>query len=52
MTALRTVTVDGSPVQVMESGTGPSVLMLHGSGPGTTGSGAWAATAQALATGA
>lgn len=32
----------------MESGTGPAVLMLHGSGPGTTGSGAWAATAQAL----
>ncbi|MEW2476523.1 alpha/beta hydrolase [Micromonospora gifhornensis] len=34
----------------MESGTGPAVLMLHGSGPGTTGSGAWAATAQALGT--
>ncbi|GLW22510.1 hypothetical protein [Microbispora triticiradicis] len=52
MTALRTVTVDGSPVHVLESGTGPAVLMLHGSGPGTTGSGAWATTAQALATGA
>ncbi|WP_432932966.1 alpha/beta fold hydrolase [Microbispora sp. CA-135349] len=50
MTTLRTVTVDGSPVHVMESGTGPAVLMLHGSGPGTTGSGAWAATAQALGT--
>lgn len=50
MTALRTVTVDGSPVHVLESGTGPTVLMLHGSGPGTTGSGAWAATAQALGT--
>ncbi len=48
MTTLRTVTVDGSPVHVLESGTGPAVLMLHGSGPGTTGSGAWAATAQAL----
>ncbi|GAA0907009.1 alpha/beta fold hydrolase [Virgisporangium aurantiacum] len=48
MTALRTVTVDGSPVHVLESGTGPAVLMLHGSGPGTTGSGAWATTAQAL----
>ncbi|MEU8819999.1 alpha/beta hydrolase [Actinoplanes sp. NPDC048796] len=48
MTALRTVTVDGSAVHVMESGTGPTVLMLHGSGPGTTGSGAWATTAQAL----
>ncbi|MEK8106347.1 alpha/beta hydrolase [Micromonospora sp. M12] len=48
MTALRTVTVDGSPVHVLESGTGPAVLMLHGSGPGTTGSGAWATTAEAL----
>ncbi|MCO8276196.1 alpha/beta hydrolase [Actinoplanes sp. TRM 88003] len=43
-----TVTVDGSPVHVLTSGSGPAVLMLHGSGPGTTGSGAWAATAQAL----
>jgi 2-hydroxymuconate-semialdehyde hydrolase len=50
VTALRTVTVDGSPVHVLESGSGPAVLMLHGSGPGTTGSGAWAATAQALGT--
>ncbi|MBM7085690.1 alpha/beta fold hydrolase [Micromonospora humidisoli] len=48
MTTTRTVTVDGSPVHVLDSGTGPAVLMLHGSGPGTTGSGAWAATAQAL----
>ncbi|WP_062437953.1 alpha/beta fold hydrolase [Herbidospora daliensis] len=48
MTAPETVTVGGSPVQVMDAGTGPAVLMLHGSGPGTTGSGAWAATAQAL----
>jgi 2-hydroxymuconate-semialdehyde hydrolase len=48
VTADRTVTVDGSLVQVMESGTGPAVLMLHGSGPGTTGRGAWARTAQAL----
>lgn len=48
MTALRTVTVDGSPVHLLDSGAGPTVLMLHGSGPGTTGSGAWAATAQAL----
>ncbi|MFF4129841.1 hypothetical protein ACFYYP_40585, partial [Microbispora rosea] len=52
VTALRTVTVDGSPVHVLESGTGPAVLILHRSGPGTTGSGAWATTAQALATGA
>ncbi|WP_194822434.1 alpha/beta fold hydrolase [Micromonospora sp. S-DT3-3-22] len=48
MTTPRTVTVDGSPVHVLDSGAGPAVLMLHGSGPGTTGSGAWAATAQAL----
>ncbi|MFF0174111.1 alpha/beta fold hydrolase [Micromonospora profundi] len=48
MTPLRTVTVDGSPVRVLESGTGPAVLMLHGSGPGTTGSGAWATIGQAL----
>ncbi|GAB1818667.1 alpha/beta fold hydrolase [Herbidospora sp. RD11066] len=48
MTTLRTVTVGGSAVHVMDGGTGPAVLMLHGSGPGTTGSGAWAATAQAL----
>ncbi|MEV4619945.1 hypothetical protein AB0J74_14715 [Asanoa sp. NPDC049573] len=50
MTALWTVAVDGSLIHVLESGTGPAVLTLHGSGPGTTGSGAWATTAQALAT--
>ncbi|WP_433534360.1 alpha/beta fold hydrolase [Micromonospora sp. CA-249363] len=50
MTAHRTVTVDASPVHVLESGAGPAVLMLHGSGPGTTGSGAWASTAQTLGT--
>ncbi|WBB80303.1 alpha/beta fold hydrolase [Micromonospora sp. WMMD882] len=48
MTAPRTVAVDGSPVHVLDSGTGPAALLLHGSGPGTTGSGAWATTAQAL----
>lgn len=48
MTAERTVVVDGSPVRVLEGGAGPAVLLLHGSGPGTTGSGAWAATATAL----
>lgn len=46
----RTVEVDGSPVHVTEVGSGPPVLLLHGSGPGTTGSGAWAATARALGT--
>lgn len=45
----RAVDVDGCPVQVLEGGTGPTVLLLHGSGPGTTGSGAWADTVQALA---
>ncbi len=49
MTAERTVLVDGSPVRVAEGGTGPAVLLLHGSGPGTTGPGAWAATIEALA---
>lgn len=48
MTAARTVVVDGSPVQVLEGGTGPAILLLHGSGPGTTGSGTWAATIEAL----
>ena len=32
----RTVEVGGSPVHVLDTGTGPAVLMLHGSGPGTT----------------
>ncbi len=45
----RYVHVQGSPVHVLDGGEGPTVLMLHGSGPGTTGSGAWAATATALA---
>ena len=49
VTATRTVVVDGSPVHVLEQGDGPAVLMLHGSGPGTTGSGAWSATAEAMA---
>ena len=43
------VDVDGSPVAVRELGAGPPVLLLHGSGPGTTGWGAWAAAAEALA---
>lgn len=49
MTTSRTVEVDGDVVGVLEGGTGPTVLLLHGSGPGTTGAGAWATTARALA---
>jgi pimeloyl-ACP methyl ester carboxylesterase len=45
----RSVDVAGVPVRVHELGEGPPVLLLHGSGPGTTGWGAWAATAAALA---
>jgi 2-hydroxymuconate-semialdehyde hydrolase len=45
----RVVEVAGSPVHALDTGTGPAVLMLHGSGPGTTGDGAWAATAASLA---
>lgn len=45
----RTVVVEGLPIEVLDVGDGPHVLLLHGSGPGTTGSGAWAATASALA---
>lgn len=49
MTGTRTVDVDGSAVRVLDVGAGPAVLLLHGSGPGTTGAGAWRATAEALA---
>ncbi len=45
----RSVEVAGSPVRVHELGEGPPVLLLHGSGPGTTGWGAWARVAAALA---
>lgn len=48
MTPSRTVEVDGCSVHVVDEGEGPAVLLLHGSGPGTTGAGAWAATMQAL----
>src|SRR5687768_12060351 len=45
----RSVDVAGVPVRVHELGDGPPVLLLHGSGPGTTGWGAWATVAAALA---
>jgi 2-hydroxymuconate-semialdehyde hydrolase len=43
------VDVGGSPVHLHEIGAGPSVLLLHGSGPGTTGWGAWRTVAETLA---
>lgn len=44
----RTVDVGGASVHVLDVGAGPAVLLLHGSGPGTTGSGAWAGLADVL----
>jgi 2-hydroxymuconate-semialdehyde hydrolase len=47
--AERIVDVEGCRVRFLEAGSGgPAVLLLHGSGPGTTGSGAWAGTISAL----
>ena len=48
MTRVLDVDVAGSGVHVLTQGSGPAVLLLHGSGPGTTGAGAWAATAEGL----
>ena len=48
MTSSRTLDVLGREVRFLEGGDGPAVLLLHGSGPGTTGSGAWGATVRAL----
>jgi 2-hydroxymuconate-semialdehyde hydrolase len=45
----RTVEVGGQPLTVRVVGSGPPVLLLHGSGPGTTASGAWRSTCAALA---
>ncbi|GAA1478032.1 alpha/beta hydrolase [Nocardioides aestuarii] len=49
MSPSHAVSVEGTPVEVLDVGVGPPVLLLHGSGPGTTGSGAWGTTAEALA---
>jgi 2-hydroxymuconate-semialdehyde hydrolase len=43
------VRVDGHPIEVRVLGSGPPVLLLHGSGPGTTAAGAWQPAAEALA---
>ena len=45
----RIVEVHGRPVNLHEVGSGPDVLLLHGSGPGTTAAAAWGPLAAALA---
>jgi 2-hydroxymuconate-semialdehyde hydrolase len=47
--AERDVLVGGRRVHVLEAGDGPAVVLLHGSGAGTTAAGAWAPLAAALA---
>ena len=41
--------LDGHPVRFHDVGSGPAVLLLHGSGPGTTAWSAWAPLVAALA---
>ena len=43
------VALGGLPVRFHDVGSGPAVLLLHGSGPGTTAWGAWGSLASALA---
>jgi 2-hydroxymuconate-semialdehyde hydrolase len=45
----RTIEVGGAPVHVTLLGSGLPVLLLHGSGPGTTAWGAWRLLCEALA---
>lgn len=43
-----TIEVAGQPVQYLDVGAGPAVVLLHGSGPGTTAATAWAPLVAAL----
>jgi 2-hydroxy-6-oxonona-2,4-dienedioate hydrolase/4,5:9,10-diseco-3-hydroxy-5,9,17-trioxoandrosta-1(10),2-diene-4-oate hydrolase len=45
----HTVTVDGKPIFVAESGRGPAVVMLHGGGPGASGVSNYSRNIDALA---
>jgi len=45
----RTVTVDGKPIFVSETGAGPTVVMLHGGGPGASGMSNYSRNIDALA---
>ncbi len=47
--AERDVAVGGRRVHLLDAGQGPAVLLLHGSGPGTTAAAAWGPLAAALA---
>ena len=46
----RTVTVGGKPIFVSQAGTGPSVILLHGGGPGASGVSNYSRNIAALAT--
>ncbi len=45
----RTVTVNGKPIFVAETGSGPAVVMLHGGGPGASGLSNYSRNIDALA---
>ena len=45
----HTVTVNGRPIFVAETGTGPAVVMLHGGGPGASGVSNYSRNIDALA---
>ena len=45
----RTITVDGKPIFVAETGSGPAVVMLHGGGPGASGVSNYSRNIDALA---